>query len=304
MRSLLKLSLGLSVAVLLISCTNSGNKTLSIHSSAKAINPDNKPRPLTEEFKDYWYKGEAEITSYELKQERYGEIRDGKAVMVFVTEDFLPDAQVKANRRSDETIPVLKMNQTKKYLTGIYPYSVMTSVFSPVDTHDHAVKISHSMQEWCGQVYVQLNNKEQYEVTSHSYFAGEADQQTSFSKTWLESEIWNLIRINPDALPTDEFTILPSFEYFRMSHGKMGLHKAEGQLVKGNSTSVYTLTYNDIKRKLKIHFSNEFPFTIERWEETNSNGLTTTAQRLKQIKTDYWNKNGNDDLPLRDELGL
>ena len=34
---------------------------------------------------EYWYAGEAEITSYELNQARYGEIHKGKAVTVFVT---------------------------------------------------------------------------------------------------------------------------------------------------------------------------------------------------------------------------
>ncbi|MDP7238046.1 MAG: hypothetical protein QGI34_15090, partial [Candidatus Latescibacteria bacterium] len=39
-------------------------------------------------FGDYWYQGKAEITSYTLKQARYGEIHDGHVVLIFVTEDF------------------------------------------------------------------------------------------------------------------------------------------------------------------------------------------------------------------------
>ena len=31
------------------------------------------------------------ISSYKLEQARYGEIRNGKAVLVYVTEDFLPN---------------------------------------------------------------------------------------------------------------------------------------------------------------------------------------------------------------------
>jgi hypothetical protein len=69
----------------------------------------------SQEFKDYWYAGEAEITSYELQQARYGEIRNGKAVLVFVTEDFLPQKQVKADRYNSTNIPVLKLNSTKKF---------------------------------------------------------------------------------------------------------------------------------------------------------------------------------------------
>ena len=43
---------------------------------------------VVDEFADYWYRGQAEITSYDLEQARYGELRSGTAVLVFVTEDF------------------------------------------------------------------------------------------------------------------------------------------------------------------------------------------------------------------------
>ena len=41
-----------------------------------------------DELKTYWYNSEAEITSYNLKQARYGEIHEGKAALIFVTEPF------------------------------------------------------------------------------------------------------------------------------------------------------------------------------------------------------------------------
>ncbi len=77
--------------------------------------------PLTQEFKDYWYAGKAEISSYQLKQARYGETREGNAVLIYVTEDFLPDAQVKADNQNESNVPVLKLNATKKFNTGNYP---------------------------------------------------------------------------------------------------------------------------------------------------------------------------------------
>ena len=58
--------------------------------------------PLSEEFKEYWFAGKAEITSYKLEQARYGELRDGSAVLIYVTEPFLADKQVKVNRRCIE----------------------------------------------------------------------------------------------------------------------------------------------------------------------------------------------------------
>jgi len=133
------------------------------------------------DFNDYWYAGEAEITSYELVQARYGEKRNGQAVLIFVTEDFLPDLQVKDESSSGEGISVLKLNYTKKFYTGIYPYSMMSSVFTPVKNEDYpsTLKVSTSSQEWCGHTYLQVNHEnEAYRVTGHSYFESEADQET------------------------------------------------------------------------------------------------------------------------------
>ena len=288
----------------LIACNSSEKDSLAANIEPHQETRSSHPRNISEEFKDYWYQGVAEITSYKLTQERYGELRDGTAVTIFVTEEFLPKVQVKANEHSKENIPVLKLNSTKKYLTGIYPYSVMTSTFSPVTMTDHAVKITHSVQEWCGQVYLQLNNNKSFEIESHSYFEGEADQKITMPKSWLESELWNRIRMNPEELPTGEITILPSFEYFRMSHQKIATHKASGNLVKGDSISTYTLSYQDLKRELKIYFSSDFPYTIEGWEETHANGLTTSAEKMKRLKTAYWGQNSNKYLRLRDTLGL
>ncbi|NND62069.1 MAG: septum formation inhibitor Maf [Flavobacteriaceae bacterium] len=276
--------------------SNLNNETVKVTKS--------ESRTLSQGFQDYWYAGQAEITSYKLTQERYGELRDGTSVTIFVTEDFLPKEQVKANRSAEKNIPVLKLNHTKKYLTGIYPYSVMTSTFSPVNNKDHALKSTFSMQEWCGQVYLQLNNRKDYEILSHSYFEGEADQNMSLPKTWLENEFWNLIRINPEELPTGEFTALPSFEYFRMSHTPLKEADATASLFKGDSLSTYTLTYPDLNRELKIYFESKPPYEIERWEELHPNGMKTSAEKIERIKSAYWNQNSNQYLYLRDSLGL
>jgi hypothetical protein len=268
-------------------------------------------RELSQEFKDYWYAGNAEITSYKLKQARYGELRAGTAVTIFVTEDFLPEAQVKANNQSKANIPVLKLNSTKNFLTGVYPYSIMTSTFNPVTTKEHALKVSNSVQEWCGHVYAQLNNKKDFEITAHSYFEGEGDQQIKLPKTWLENELWNLIRINPNELPTGEAEIIPSFDYLRLGHKNLKAYRAILSLEQLESLQVYTIRYPELNRDLTIYFETEFPFSIEKWEETYVSGygqgaktLTTTATKMKQIKTTYWSQNKNSDSALRDTLGL
>ncbi|MEM7086902.1 MAG: septum formation inhibitor Maf [Bacteroidota bacterium] len=292
------------ISLFLFSCNSSEKDTLAVRSEIKTEANTSETRALSQDFKKYWYAGTAEITSYKLIQERYGELREGTSVNIFVTEDFIPEVQVKANNPGKKNIPVLKLNNTKKYLTGIYPYSVMTSTFSPVQTNDHALKVTHSMQEWCGQVYVQLNNRRNFEIQAHSYFEGEADQQIDLPKSWMESDLWSRIRINPEELPTGNFSILPSFEYFRMSHKKIATHTATASLMKGDSISSYSLSYTDLDRELKIYFSSQFPYTIERWEETHANGLKTTAEKMKRMRSAYWGQNSNKYSSLRDSLGL
>lgn len=299
------------ILMLLSGCNSSEEKSDSQKISAKkkaAITAT--PRNISKEFKDYWYSGTAEITSYSLMQERYGEIREGTAVNIFVTEDFLPDAQVKANNASEENISVMKLNQMKNFNTGIYPYSIMTSTFSPIATKEHPLKITNSVQEWCGQVYMQLNNRENFEIESHSYFQDEADQKLSLPKTYLENELWNLIRINPEELPTGDVMIIPSFEYLRLRHKEIKEHNAFASLKQGDSITIYTLNYPDLQRQLMLFFSSTFPYEIEKWEEVNAADqndtlrLKTTATKLKRIKSDYWTKNRNENLNLRDSLQL
>ncbi len=267
-------------------------------------------RNISTEFKDYWFDGKAEITSYKLMQERYGEIREGTAVNIFVTEEFLPEEQVKANTSSTTNSLVMKLNQMKNFNTGIYPYAIMSSSFSPISTTGHALKISNSVQEWCGQVYMQLNNRDDFEIEAHSYFEGEADQKLSLQKTWLEDELWNLIRINPEELPTGDLSVIPSFEYIRLRHKEIKEYKAFANLKPGDSITVYTLNYIDLQRQLQLFFKSRFPYEIEKWEEVNVSKqndtlrLRTTATKRNRMKIDYWNKNRNEFTHLRDSLDL
>lgn len=273
--------------------------------------PSTPKKTLSKDFKDYWYAGSAEITSYDLEQARYGELRKGKAVKIYVTEPFLKDKQVKADGSNPDNVPVLKLNATKNYLTGIYPYSIMTSTFYPVHDNSHAIKVAFSSQEWCGQVYAQLNNREKFQINSHSYFETEADEDIVLDKLDLEDEIWNRIRIDPSALPIGDFKMIPSLEYIRLTHKELKGYKANGNLVTKDGMSSYEISYPELGRTLTINFTEMFPFSIENWTDSFKSGygtsaqtLTSTATKIKRLKTPYWRQNGNKDLSLRDSLGL
>lgn len=305
--------LGIIAATLLVSnaCKEKIQPQDVVAVTPEKVIEKEKPKPLSNQFKKYWYNGTAEITSYNLEQARYGELRKGSAVLVFVTEPFSAKKQVKADNPDKTSIPVLKLNSTKKFYTGIYPYSVMSSTFYPVGDNSASLKITNSVQEWCGQVFSQLNNKDKFEVSSFSYFESEGDKNFSLEKDILENDLWAKIRINPDSLPTGQVQIIPSFQYIRFSHKKLKAYTAKITKTKKDNVTVYSIDYPDLKRNLTITYTTAFPHTIKSFTETHKSGfgnnikmLTTKATLNKRINTAYWQQNGNKDLHFRDSLGL
>lgn len=131
-------------------------------------------------FWSHWGDGRAELARYELTQPRYGELRDGTAVLVFVTEDLSRETRVKSDR-ADDRFPVLKLNEVRDFTTGIYDYNVLTSAFVPLDGSaklGQPTKVTLSVQEWCGSVHEQwVVDPGTARVDRHSYFDGEADQR-------------------------------------------------------------------------------------------------------------------------------
>ncbi len=277
-------------------------------------------QPVDPAFGSYWYQGKAEITSYTLKQARYGEVHPGHAVLIYVTEDFSRTKHVKLdNPRAAGTdqIPILKLNFTKKFNTGIYPYSMMTSIFSPVDpVHEpRTLKVTTTSQEWCGHTFTQLNRQgDGYRIEQRSYFESEGDEELTIDAAVSEDELWTTIRMNPQNLPIGKIKLLPGTMYGRLRHVPLGLHDAEatlGAIAETDGLMAYTLTYPELGRTLTIHFQAAFPHEIEAWTESYRSGwgaaagsLTTRATKLKSLSTDYWTKNSLQDAGLRRDLGL
>lgn len=275
------------------------------------------PTSYSDQFADYWYQGKAELSSYYLEQARYGEIHEGHAVLVFVTEDFSKSKQVKLDNSGsagNDKVPIMKLNFTKKFLTGLYPYSMMQSVFTPVDVkkYPHSLKTSMSSQEWCGHTFTQFNlEKKSYAVKGFSYFESEGDIETDLSLTLLEDEIWNKIRLAPEQLPTGELSVIPGSFYLRLKHRPIRAEKAILSLEREGNINTYTIDYPNNQRKLSISFEAEFPHKILRWKETLISGwgagaqkLTTKAKLKETLVTDYWTRHRNDDRELRARLGL
>lgn len=290
-----------SLIITMLACNVNGNQT------GNNVN-------LPSEFGDYWYQGKAELANYDLLQVRYGEVRNGHAVLIFVTEDFSKNKQVKLDNPSQnqsDVIKVLKLNSTRKFTTGIYPYSTMTSVFTPVyfNENKNTVKLTTTSQEWCGHTFLQANLKgDQYKIHGFSYFESEGDLEYAVENVLMEDEVWSRLRLNPNQLPTGEMEMLPGSLYCRFKHIEFRPSRANVTMNENeDETKTYEISYPDLQRTLKIHFNTKFPFQIQGWEETYPVGgqlMTTKANLKKAIQLDYWNNNSNDDAHWREELGL
>ena len=111
--------------------------------------------------------------------------------------------------------------------------------------------------------------------------------------------------------PLETQEVIPSMECIRMLHKDLKAYQAVLSLEEGDTQSTYTIEYPDLERTLEIQFSSAFPYTILGWKESlksgygeNARTLVSQATRLETIKSPYWQRNGNEHLPLRDSLGL
>ncbi|MFN0174783.1 MAG: septum formation inhibitor Maf [Saprospiraceae bacterium] len=284
-------------------CSEHSGKT------AEPLTPDPTMEPvsLPEGFNEYWYAGKAELCTYDVTQERYGEIRQAEQVNVFVTEDFSRAKQVKLDDPAltpTDRVPVLKLNLIRRFHTGIYDYSIMQSVFTPVNGLP-SLKTTTTVQDWCGQVFMQNNlEKDGYHLRGFSYFESEGEQDLRLPFALLEDEIWTRIRLNPSTLTTSNVRIIPSAIYTRLRHKPIGAQNAEIKIEKGENESVLKIVYSDIPRSLSIRFTTAFPYKILAWEETHEGKIASKGELKATIRSAYWETHDNANAPLRDSLKL
>lgn len=288
-------------------CAESAPKPVAQSAGETASEPVIAPVILPEGFNAYWYAGKAELCTYDVTQERYGEIRKAEQVNVFVTEDFSKAKQVKlddAGAAGADRVPVLKLNSIRRFHTGIYDYSIMQSIFTPV-SGQASLKTTTSVQDWCGHVFMQYNlGKGGYRVRGFSYFESEGDQELLLPLALLEDELWTKIRLNPSAIQTGKISLIPSAVYTRLRHKSGGVQNADLQLEKGPKESTLKVVYADIPRALSIRFETEFPYKILGWEETNEGKMASKGTLKASRNSAYWSEHDNIHAPLRDSLKL
>ena len=181
-----RIGLGLACVTLVGACGASGAAPGASTGGAATLvpHPDFPARPAhraSREFTAAWSDGKAELSGYRAIVPRYGHLREAELVLIYVTEPMDRRTWIKDDEvRGADRVDVLKLNASLKFLTGIYPYSVMTSVFAPVDDWGgdrfSPVKITLSAQEWCGHVFAGVwPGRDRLESQVTSYFASEGE---------------------------------------------------------------------------------------------------------------------------------
>lgn len=294
--------------------------TLTFIYACKASNttPSNSPG-ITKfsDFSDYkgldnsWYDGKAKVISFDLTQNRYADLHPGEAVLIQVTEPFNKLKQVKSDALNGHAVTtVMKTNLIERFTTGLYDYSVMTSVFTDVNPPFHTYKVTFTSQDWCGQSMSQLNlDNDHYNFMLRSYFESEGDKDVKVPTAILEDEIFNLIRIGASNIVNGNQKIIPSLKTIRLMHIDEKPIDADISItVKGDTTDM-TINFPTINKKKTIHFASTSPHAIYGWEESYPSAFDQQVRSTKALKKgqshiDYWRKNALADSTLRQPLDL
>jgi hypothetical protein len=279
------------------------------------------PSPAApQDFWSHWGDGKAELNGYQLEQPRYGALRDGTAVLVFVTEDLSDTLRVKAEpgkHPAADVYPVMKLNAVRHFRTGIYEYNVMTSAFLRVAPGWPVAKVSFSSQEWCGHVWHQLvPRRGRLGGVFHSYFDGEADGTDDLdfpSDGLLEDALpillrgWNGEYLKPGESRTVPF--LPGLLQARVLHRPLAWTTATVErAVEARSVTVpagrfevsrYTVTTVD-GRSLGFDVEAAPPYRLVR--QTGPDGEELALRGSTRLP--YWQLNGPGGEAHLQALGL
>jgi len=279
--------------------------------------PESVTEPMSRasgEFRGLWYDGNAELSAYRVEMPRYGKVRKAEIVLVYVTEpmnreSWIKDDDAKAHQRVD----VIKLNVSLRFLTGIYPYSVMTSVFSPIDAwpgHRFSpIKVSMTAQEWCGHVFQSIWPSDgMFRSRIASYFASEgegtATTEVPANTLYEDALLIQLRELDGLFAQGKDWTgfLVPSLWRVRQAHQsaeavKATIKRSQVQLA-GNTVTRFTLDARGYQRIIDIETNK--PRRVLSWKTSRGE----KAQLIKTSRLPYWKLNRPGDERYRAELGL
>lgn len=276
-----------------------------------------EPAHASELFWRHWSDGKAELSGYELVQPRYGELRRGRAVLVYVTEPFSRSKRVKVDRHdpsNPDHVVVMKLNHVRRFQTGIYDYGLLTSVFVDPNDDFRPLKISFSAQEWCGHVYEEATfDADRAAVNTRSYFEGETTEATLPlpEGTLSEDALYIAVRqLGGEKLAAMKAEgVLPGATFRRLQHKPLALHAAplswDGSPkrvdVPAGAFEVAEARYTRPDgTTCTFQVEVPYPHKIVGWSCTDGEHARLTGS----TRLPYWQTHGEGDEKLLQQLGL
>lgn len=273
--------------------------------------------PPSAAFRAQWSDGQAELSGYRVVVSRYGAPRVGETVLVYVTEPIDRTTRIKDDDAPpDRRVEVLKLNIATRFLTGIYPYSVMTSVFSPVDRVREPglerfapIKLTLTVQEWCGQTsHGIFPGRDGFASELVSYFAEEGERRrivaAPLSTIYEDALLIQLRELDGPFADGGSYRgpIVPSLWRQRRDHlapdpVDATITRADAER-EGVPVVRFTLVAGDYRRTFDVERTGAR--RVLGWSSDDGD----SGSLLQTIRVPYWRLQRPGDEAIRRELGL
>ncbi len=275
------------------------------------------------EFNKLWYDGNAEISVYDVEEYRYGAPRKAERIMVFVTEPLDVETGIKPDTRGEDRkiVKALKLNDLLTFNTGIYKYNVMNSVFVGLENKfglesGQTIKLSMSVQEWCGNVYERVLRKgDLYAGKLFSYFDSEGEKNYELENATEiipeEALLINLRELDNEFVKLGEskdVQLLSSMWERRKKHIPIKvfstkIYKKGGIKIKtaiGKKEANYFSWKRANSSLFELWVEKEYPHRILKWKNESS----SKGEIRSSIRKPYWELNKNKDEKIRKSMGF
>lgn len=276
--------------------------------------PESPRQRASEGFWDHWGDGRAELSGYEMTVARYGAPREAVTTLIYVTEPHDRNTWIKDDgAESPDRVEVLKLIRSTHFLTGIYPYSVMSSTFAPVADWGTArfqpTRINLDVQEWCGSVSQRVwPGPGRVRSLRLSYFADEGESLVEAvvpEGTLYEDAL--LIQLRELDGPFNDGEdwrgwLIPELWRIRGTHGPVA--PVEATITRTDATrngvpvTRFVLEAEAYTRTFDVE--SAFPRRVLAWETSEGDA----ASLMSTERLAYWSLNGPGAEAFRAELGL
>lgn len=244
-----------------------------------------------------WDDGNAEVAKYDVREPRYGIMRDGEATVIVVKEDFDADALVKADGSPpDHRVTVMKLNTVLTVPAGVYTYRQMSSAFI-TRTEGKPVKLTVGSQEWCGMTSKKMEvESDQLVLEAWSYFGAEGNptfRTPAGARTVLADALPLWLRtLDRNDTSAREVTVYPAQMSNRAVEpdpyqATVRIGEPQALEVPAGSIDSYPVRVTAGDKKATYWFMTEFPHTMVRWERADGGQYDLRWVR----RAPYWDMN-------------